>query len=102
MRSIFTKFILKPRLHAAKPSSSHLYGISSMRRKKVSPAKKRKASASRLATGTAYVDNENETSEGCRIVRPPRGCRCARLPLAEKLLLHFRDLASIRRAIPKE
>src|ERR1700675_3283855 len=40
MRSIFTKFILKPRLHCAKSSSSPLYGISSMRRKKASPAKK--------------------------------------------------------------
>src|ERR1700758_4317297 len=40
MRSIFTKFILKRRLHCAKSSSRHLYGIFSMRRKKLSQAKK--------------------------------------------------------------
>src|ERR1700726_1301017 len=62
MRSIFTKFILKPRLHCAKSSSSHLYGIFSMRRKKVSPA--RKDGRLRLDTSEHFVTACRDTEGG--------------------------------------
>src|SRR6267154_164996 len=52
-RLIFTKFISNPRLRCAKSSSSHLYGTFSMRRKKVSPA--RKGGRLRLGTSEHFV-----------------------------------------------
>jgi hypothetical protein len=55
--------------------------------------------ASRLATGRAHVDNGKETFQSdVKLFDHLVGRRCARLLLAEKLLLHFRYLASIRRA----